>query len=257
MTAAIAQDALPRTPRTAGNEDTSLLKWIALLFMIIDHVGAALLPQYTDMRVLGRIAFPLYIWCAVVGVSYTRNPLLYALRLLLVGAAAQPCYMFALSHDALEFNVFATLLLGVLGASGIREKWHGSHIWAPILAILLSLAVDMDYGWQGVLLILLMYMVRRSRPGIAAVMIAYCLFWGQGTFAVTRLFGMPIPRSVPFLSDSASLISAVTRVQFFAILALPLMLIRTHSGLRMPKWAGYAAYPVHLLIIGAIRYFWM
>lgn len=242
---------------TAGNEDTALLKWIALACMIIDHVGAALLPQYTDMRVIGRIAFPLYIWCAVVGVSYTRNVFRYALRLLIAGAVAQPCYMAALGHEALELNVFATLLLGVLGAAGMREKRYGSHIWAPILAILLSLTVEMDYGWQGVLLILLLYAVRKSRPGIAAVMIAYCLFWGQGTFTVTRLFGVPLPRSVPFLTDSASLLSVVTRIQFFALCALPLMLIRTRSGARMPKWLGYALYPGHLLIIAAVRYLWM
>ena len=35
----------------------------------------------------------------------------------------------------------------------------------------------------------------------------------------------------------------------FALLALPLILCRTHSGLRIPKWFFYAFYPAHLAAI--------
>ena len=57
----------------AANTDTGLLKLIALACMIVDHVGAVFFPGAMEWRVLGRTAFPLYIWCAVVGCCYTRN----------------------------------------------------------------------------------------------------------------------------------------------------------------------------------------
>ena len=38
----------------------------------------------------------------------------------------------------------------------------------------------------------------------------------------------------------------------FALLALPLILCRTHSGLRIPKWFFYAFYPAHLAVIALV-----
>ena len=39
--------------------DRSVLKWIAVLTMVIDHVGAILFPDQIWMRVIGRVAFPI------------------------------------------------------------------------------------------------------------------------------------------------------------------------------------------------------
>ncbi|MCF0110995.1 MAG: hypothetical protein HUJ58_03775, partial [Erysipelotrichaceae bacterium] len=41
------------------------LKWIALVTMTIDHIGYFLFPRYKILRIIGRIAFPLYAFlCA-------------------------------------------------------------------------------------------------------------------------------------------------------------------------------------------------
>ena len=62
----------PKSP-LAGNTATGALKIIALCFMFMDHAGKMLFPNVPELRVLGRIAFPLYAWCLVVGFHYTRN----------------------------------------------------------------------------------------------------------------------------------------------------------------------------------------
>lgn len=67
------------------NKDTGLLKLIAILTMFIDHLGAAIFPEYRSMRVIGRIAFPIFAYCIAVGCIYTRNIAKYALRVFLVG----------------------------------------------------------------------------------------------------------------------------------------------------------------------------
>ena len=83
-------------PVPVGNSATGLLKLIALLFMIIDHVGKVFFNNASDMRLLGRIAFPVYVWCMIVGFSRTRSVPRYLLRVLLVGLVSQPFYVLAL-----------------------------------------------------------------------------------------------------------------------------------------------------------------
>ena len=63
----------PRALSPAGNHATATLKLIALFFMLIDHLGAVVFPSLREMRILGRIAFPIYCWCLVVGFHYTRS----------------------------------------------------------------------------------------------------------------------------------------------------------------------------------------
>lgn len=241
--------------KTAGNENTGLLKLIAILCMITDHVGAIFFPHALEWRIIGRIAFPLYAWCAVVGVCHTGSMEKYALRLLLTGLISQPFYVLAFRHDWTTLNIFATLLLGVLAIWGIREGRNGSRIWAPLLALLAACMVEIDYGWKGVLLLLLLYMARESRGALAAVMIAFCLYWGQGTSLVTSLFGLPLSDFYALLPWGGTLLTSLTRVQFFAILSLPLMLWPMQGRLRLPRLMAYGAYPAHLLVMYLISLF--
>lgn len=244
------KSARPGAP--AGNTATGALKLIALVFMIIDHCGKMFFPSVPEMRILGRIAFPLYVWCMVVGFYYTRNTPRYLLRVLLTGVLSQPLYVYALNHRWTEPNIFLTLFLGLAALWSVRENRFGSRIWGPVLAICLATVLNANYGWQGVLLFLLLYAVRESRPGIAAVMVAYFLFWGT-SYSITRsFFGIPLlPEGTPdFLFRP---LSAFLRLETFGLLALPMMLIPFPKDLRMPRWLGYALYPAHLAVIILIR----
>lgn len=225
------------------------MKLIAVLCMITDHVGALFFPQIREMRLIGRVAFPLFAWCAVVGCCHTRNIWLYALRLILAGVIAQPFYYQLWG----EWNVCFPLALGVLAIAGIRCRRFGSHVWAPALAVLAACAVKMDGDWRGIALILVLYGCRKSRPALAAGMTAFCLFWAHGTFTVTSLFGIPLAPELPGLPFSRSLIQTVTQAQFFAILALPLILLPLHRKPRCPKWVFYAVYPGHLFLLAWIQ----
>ena len=60
-------------PRTGGNENKTFIKLLAVLFMFIDHIGVAFFPGVYELRLLGRIAFPLFAWGMVTGAVYTRN----------------------------------------------------------------------------------------------------------------------------------------------------------------------------------------
>lgn len=247
------QPAIPSRSRVpAGNTATCWLKLIALVFMFIDHAGKIFFPAVPEMRILGRIAFPLYVWCLVVGFHYTRSVPRYLLRILLTGLISQPLYMRALDHTWTEPNIFLTLLLGLLALWGIRENKAGSRIWAPVLMIFLATLLNANYGWRGVLLVILLYAVRDSRPGIAAVMVAYFLFWGTSYSVTSTLFGFRLGISdLPaFLSQP---LGAFLRLETYALLSLPFILIPFRRDLAMPRWVGYALYPAHLALIILLR----
>lgn len=254
-----------------GNTDTSFLKLLALIFMITDHVGATLFPQIFELRLIGRIAFPLYAWCLVVGSEYTRDAWRYAMRIALIGLLSQPFFMGALHHGWPEFqafllqgnllaafgvffsqpNIFLTLLLGLLGIIAIQKKWYFSHIWGPVLAVAMGAILGPDYGWKGVLFVLVLYAARKSRGGLFGAFIAYCLFWGAGGTANTIFFGwqLPLPRN----GNLSSIIKAFLQTQTMAWMAAPLMIFPTKTHWKLPKWLGYSAYPLHLALLWLVE----
>jgi hypothetical protein len=242
----------PEKPRVAGSTDTGLLKVLALVFMFCDHAGKMLLPQSQEMRVLGRLAFPLYCWCLVVGVRYTRSVPKYFLRLLAIGLISQPLYMIALDHPWNDPNILFTLMVGLLGLWALREKKWFSHLWGPPCALILAELLNVNYGWRGVLLIFLLWAVRDSRKGIAAVMAAFCLYWGSASANVVSFLGMKLGTLTRYRPWS-TLLSPWLHLQTLSILALPLIVFPTHTRLKLNKWVGYAIYPLHLLILWGLE----
>ena len=238
--------------KPAGNTATTWLKIIALVFMFIDHAGKMCFPNIPEMRILGRIAFPIYAWCMIVGFHYTRSVPKYLLRILITGLVSQPLYMLALNHTWRQPNIFLTLFLGLCALWGIREKKYLSQIWAPAAAMAAAILASADYGWRGVLLFIMLYAVQESRPGIAAVMVAYFLFWGSSYSITKSLFGIPINMdALPAVLSQP--LSAFLRMETYALLALPFILIPFKKDLKLPRWVGYALYPAHLAALYALE----
>lgn len=231
------------------NRDQSLLKIAAILTMLVDHVGVIFFPGVLWFRVIGRIAFPLFCWGIVLGVERTSSWQRYGLRLLLLAIVSQPAYMLALNHSWNQFSVIVTLLLGFIAVVGIQQKWHYSHVWAPVVCVFVAAGFQMDYGWRGVLLIILMYLVKDSKGGLAALMVAFCLYWGGGQILPYGFIqGVTGTGIQPFNQAVREMLSLV-RMQSLAILSLPFMLVQTSSGIRLPKWFSYLAYPLHLMAL--------
>jgi len=245
-------------PREVGlNRDTNLLKLVAMISMLIDHTGKMFFPQYRIMRIIGRLAFPLYAYCIAVGGVYSKNKLKYLSRILLVGLISQPFYAVALAHTvpamyAVRFadnplgavmnfyvqswavpNIMLTLALGLMLIWSLRE---GQYVCALSVALLVWKAQNaVNYGWRGVALIALFYLTISHWWVSLPVMSANMLWWGsQG--ASYHMFG------------------ASFGIQMFAILALPLVYIPTWSKLRINKWVYYLFYPAHLIGIMLIEF---
>lgn len=48
-----------------------LLKSLAVILMVVDHIGAYFLPEVTELRLIGRFSAP--IWCFLIGYSRSRG----------------------------------------------------------------------------------------------------------------------------------------------------------------------------------------
>lgn len=213
------------------NHDTGFLGILACIFMIIDHLGVVFFPKLQWMRIVGRIALPLFAWGIATGAKHTRNMARYAVRLLLLLIISQPFFMFALNHQITHLNIFATLLLGLLSIWGLQEKKE----WMTVIALLLSHLLSMDYGTRGVLCVLLLWALHDHPFWLSVCFSAYCVVWGETSISVwhTAYFSL--------------------RLQTTAVLALPLMLYPKAKRTQTPRWLMYAVYPGHLAIIWAVK----
>ena len=62
------------------NISTAALHIIAMLFMLMDHLWATLLPAQDWLTCVGRVAFPIFAFMAVEGYFHTHSFKKYAQR---------------------------------------------------------------------------------------------------------------------------------------------------------------------------------
>ncbi|QGA52502.1 MULTISPECIES: TraX family protein [Pseudomonas] len=221
-----------------------LLKWLALLSMVLDHlryVGFSVDWLYVP----GRLAFPWF--CLAMAANLARNgasaaPWRYLGWLLLFSAVSEIAYRLFFPAPA-TLNVMPTLVLGLLVARG----WQASSLEARSLAAgaLLMAALfssRLMFGFFGVLLPLAMLLVFR-RPWYFA--------WLPGLVCVAA-------NQWRVLYGAAWLGDAVAIGGLVACLIAPwlgLMLLRQAGRFHPPamrRWA-YGLYPAHFLVLLVVR----
>ena len=168
------------------------LKMIALITMIIDHIGAVILEMgivdgyntgrlrisyeaalfwwYADslVRAVGRIAFPIYCFLITEGFTHTHNAKKYALRLGVFALLSEIPFDLAFYHSWFytgHQNVFFTLLLGLLAIMSIdyfekRSSGRWTGLAAAFCFVMLGDALRTDYGAFGVFFIVALYAFR-------------------------------------------------------------------------------------------------
>lgn len=216
------------------------LKWIACAAMLLDHLGAAFFPG-VGLRLIGRVAFPIYCFLLTEGVSHTRSPLRYGLRLG-VGAVLSEVPFDLLIFGGITLrhqSVMVTLLLGFFMAEWMQR---GKFQILPLLVCGgMAALLGSDYGFFGVMMIWVFVMTWNlpGRQWVQSLLLAaVCLGMGSAPVGV---FGIRIP------------------IELFALLALiPISLYsgekRRHG--KAAQWGFYLFYPGHLLILWLIRYMW-
>ncbi len=213
----------------------TLLKWVALVTMFIDHAAVALAPAYGNvywcMRFIGRLAFPLYCFLIVEGFCHTRSVGRYLGRLAVFGLISEiPFNLLLTGHFfSLRYqNVYFTLFLGLAALWGYkkmadRHLWPLGLVWCVVLAFLAEI-LRADYGATGAALIWLLYFFRRWK--LPRTLIGYfVLMAGAGD------------------AEGTALISFIL-MDFYN---------GKRGGGKVPSWFFYAFYPVHIVLLCVIR----
>ena len=218
-------------PAIALNTDTGLLKLVALALMVVDHVGYQLMGNDVVMRSIGRLAFPIFAWCVVVGSEYTHDMKAYMKRMALFYFVTQPCYVLSFGRAWSQHNIYLTLLLGLIAIWAIKDREY----WALPMVLLAAYYIKPNYGMDGVYVIILLYLVRRSKLLAALLVTAFCFYWGRNSQTILTIGDWQL------------------HMQTVAALSLPLIILPTHTGIRLNKYVFYAFYPAHMLVIYAIK----
>lgn len=269
-----------------------MLKLLACLFMLIDHIGYYFYPFLPDwlaslMRLVGRLAFPMFAWGVALGYTRTRNPVVYFFRMAFFAAVSEA--LIRISHQAAGLywpgtNVMVTFALAIAMISGFRLAVYA---FFDVVGHLKPIAPDGHTGNQGD------FGVRLNPRGIslnpylgiplgllmmlAAAFAALALkpdYGLYGLLAVTGFFALRefspdadrLKRSMQFFivlnalfliirvfSEQMPLDWAI--LQTFSIAALPLC-NRYEKGKKpgsLTKYVFYLFYPGHLVLFALIR----
>jgi len=201
------------------------LKIIAIVTMTIDHIGYHLYPETDLYRIIGRICFPLIAFLLAEGYKHTSNFGKYLYRLLSFAAVIQVVLYFT---GEVYVNIFFTLACGLILIYGIEKRQY--MIASSVL--LIPFLVPLDYGYYGVLMIPLMYFSGK--------------YMVVGFIALNVFF-------IEIISQTAFFTYALNDLQYYSILALPLILVYNGLEGKKMKYFFYFYYPFHIVVILIIK----
>ena len=211
------------------------LKIIAMLTMTLDHIGAELFPQVLWLRIVGRLAMPIFAFMIAEGCRHTRSPLRYLGTLAAFAAVCQAVYFFAMGSLYMCILVTFSMSVGLILLLKKAEEKRAPFLWilfalgcaaafflCEILpAYLPKTDYAVDYGFFGVMLPVLVYIGKGK--------------WWQ---LFEAFFGLTL------------IANLYGGVQWWSLCSLPLLaLYNGQRGKWKMKWFFYIFYPAHLVAI--------
>lgn len=238
-----------------GGLTSNMLRTIAVLLMLSDHIWATYMSLGNWMTYIGRIAFPIFAFQIAEGFVHTSNFKKYALRLL--GFALVTEIPFNLFYSSRWFNpyhqnVLFTLLLGLLAIyvlDNLKKNFKGKNIalsllWIALICIAATIGF-VDYGFLGMLTVVMFYILRDFPfawlAQLAGMVLINVVFF-EGQVAPVEILGKTF--EIPY--------------QGFAVFSLiPIWLYGGKKGKssKIMQYGFYAFYPVHMLILYLIKLF--
>ena len=217
-------------PFLSGNA----LKLLAALFMTIDHVGVLLLPHVIVLRILGRLALPIFAFMIAEGCRYTRNRLRYFGSVFALGVLCQIVYYMV--DRSLYFSILITFSLSIATIYALQD-WKEQKTPRSALVFFgavagvyaLNRVFVIDYGFWGCMLPVFAAAFQETawdRPWVNLGML------GLGLLILAADLG---------------------QIQYYALPALPLL--ACYNGRRgrwKLKYFFYLFYPIHLVLLQGI-----
>lgn len=161
------------------------IKWLGILTMTIDHIGAFIFPEYIILRIIGRIALPCFLYGIHEGTKRTRNYPRYVCQLLVL----------AIVSATITTNPVNVIFSFILFSVSIKYR--------KLFLISLCLSPFVEYGIYGFLLgwSIVWLKERNAIQGVMMGILASMLhanpfqFVALLTFPIFKLnWSIPVPR---------------------------------------------------------------
>lgn len=228
----------------------NFIKIIALVTMLIDHVGYVLygiVPYwlYFVLRCIGRISFPLFAYFVAEGFYYTKNKIKYFITILIFALISQLPYSLLFNGSTTMLNVLFTFLLSVVLMFAFDKLWRETFLELKIafvvivfamftfVSILLPLLFDItfDYGFYGIMLTFAFYIFKFSKTKQIVSFVVLLII-----YTLVNVIGA----NITFFSF----------ISIFSIFAIPfIILFNGEKGKLNLKYIFYWFYPIHIAIL--------
>jgi len=226
---------------------------MAMAFMLCDHLWGTVVPGNDWLTCIGRLAFPIFAFLLVEGYFHTRNLKKYVLRLLVFAVLSEVPFNLAMGSRMLypiHQNVLWSFLISI-GLIHWNEKVK--RAWAKIVVGIASVLIGsiaglltmVDFYHAGILTVLVFYFFRQRKWWSYVGQLLSLWYINAeilGGFAYEIQLG---GETIFFLRQSLAL---------FAL--IPIWLYRGKQGHHSKafQYACYGFYPVHLLILGLLKF---
>ncbi len=217
-----------------------LLKLIAIVTMVLDHIGTILYPDLLLLRIIGRLAFPIFAYLIVLGVESTKRPLRYMLTLLVFALISQFPYFLAFEIQPFHrLNILFSLLL-----SAVTIYFYNKKSPIAFVPLLLSIILPTEGSYYVIITAVGMKLLKVASKVGALILLVL---------------------NIQFLFVSSDI---HTQIQVLSIFALPLIFLHIKGKLTkeilipenslaysLRKYIFYIFYPIHLALIFSIKLF--
>ena len=229
--------------------------------MTCDHIHVALLSDLYILRIIGRIALPIYCLLLVEGFKYTKNHVdrfyRYILRLLILAAISVVPFYLAFTgqlYFSLKWSIFTTLALCLimLYCCDYFGQKNPKLVYLVLLVFeLLSYLVGGDYSLLAPLLVFIIYRYMNTKDTktfiISFVLIVFTL---SIVNILTTVGTLSLNNIITYYQTSYPLGE-------FALLSIPLIILYNGEkgyNSKFIKYFFYLYYPLHLLAIYFFKY---
>ena len=224
------------------------IKYIAILTMLLNHIANVFLPENTVLwEVLIDIGYFTAItmcYFLVEGFYYTHSRRKYGERLLIFAGISQVPYMMAFDFSQLNmiFTLFICFMILVIQDKMMASKWR-----IPLTIALLILSIYSDWAILAPVFTLWFHAAWGNRKKIAkayGIGAALFILFNYASYAET----LPAAQALfhALLSAIGIAVSGIVILCFYNGK-------KSEKAPKFSKWFFYIFYPVHLLVLGAMR----
>lgn len=255
---------------------TNSIKLVALLFMLIDHIGRFIVQSPIWFRYIGRLSAPLFFFCSAWGFYYTSNKKRYLIRLYVLGIVMSLVnsilYYYMGKEIPITNNIFVTIFLGCMVIYLFESADHWQKrikiisllllqqivafylcvVCAEIICFPPAIGIYMLYYGYGalfgsfifsegsvlfVLFFIAVYYLKERKIYLSLFVVVFTAFLN---FMVKRTYYMrgPLSYLIPF-----------DKYQWLMVLIIPFFFIYNGKKGKNHKWFYYLFYPLHIWVL--------